>query len=362
MVYYKIKIYNLLVIIYSIFENSYTCINMNNIQAFTILQECDGNTREAVSRILQDFQLPESEISTIRSKLVHLKETRRKFVKKNELESWEQMDFCDIPSLPVKASIPKKRKSSDTLNEPMQKLLFEVDPNQEIRTPLLKLQLKQLRHRLKSLLTHIKSIATFEQVSPKTIASLSLKLIANEEKDYGTSEVCRQIVEEGTYGKHTIILSDRKSSFLLDFLSIGKLKYRELRRFLKEDNILITSYDKIAKFRQESCFVNEMQYFHKDFGTPVGIYIPYQFIVEQTIRQIVEDEKFENAIYPLTVMLSDGLDGSGSHKIYNQVQNHPDLSTKSFLLFAFKVLWFKDFWEILCGRIHVQILLSLTDL
>ena len=128
----------------------------------------------------------------------------------------------------------------------MQKLLFEVDPNQEIRTPPLKLQLKQLGHRLESLLTHIKSIATFEQVSPKTIASLSLKLIANEEKDYGTSEVCRQIVEEGTYGKHNIMLSDRKSSFLLDFLSIVKLKYRELRRFLKEDNIIITSYDKIA--------------------------------------------------------------------------------------------------------------------
>ena len=117
-VYYKIKIYNLLVIIYSFFENSY--INMNNIQAFTIYQVCDGYTREAVSLILQDFQLPESEISTIRSKLFHLKETRRKFVKKNELESWEQMDFCDIPSLPVKASI-SKRKSSDTLNKPMQK-------------------------------------------------------------------------------------------------------------------------------------------------------------------------------------------------------------------------------------------------
>ena len=115
-----------------------------------------------------------------------------------------------------------------------------------------------------------------------------------------------------------------------------------MRRFLKENNILITSYDKIAKFRQESRFVYEMQYFHKDFGTPVSNYIPYQFIVEQTIRQIVEDEIFENANYPLTAMLSDGLDGTESHKNYNQVQNHPDLSTKSFLMFAFKVLWIKD--------------------
>ena len=35
--------------------------------------------------------------------------------------------------------------------------------------------------------------------------------------------------------------------------------------------------------------------------------------------------------------MSDGLDGSGCHRIYQQVGPNPDLSTKNFLLFGFKV-------------------------
>ena len=85
-----------------------------------------------------------------------------------------------------------------------------------------------------------------------------------------------------------------------------------------------------------------MKYFQKHFETPIGIYIPYQLLVTQTIRQIFEIEALDTVNYPLKAKLNDGLDGSGSHTIYNQLQNHPDLSTKSFLLFAFKVLWIQD--------------------
>ena len=68
----------------------------------------------------------------------------------------------------------------------------------EIRTPILNLQLKQLRIRLDSLLVDIKSTADLELVTPKTIASLCFQLIANEE-NYKISEVCKEIVENGTY-------------------------------------------------------------------------------------------------------------------------------------------------------------------
>ena len=90
----------------------------------------------------------------------------------------------------------------------------------------------------------MKSIAKIEGVTSKTIASLCLQLIANESKDSGTIEVCKEIVESGTYRKHNTQLLEIKSSFLLDFLSIGKLKYRKLRRFLKEEQVFISSYNK----------------------------------------------------------------------------------------------------------------------
>ena len=171
-------------------------------------------------------------------------------------------------------------------------------------------------------------------------------MIANEDKDTGTIQVSKEIVEKGTYRKDNTILLDRNSSFLLDFLSIGKQKYRELRRFLKEEQVFITSYNRVAKFRQETCLVNELRYFDKGFGTPVGIYHPYQSIATQTISQIIEAERsLQDANYPLTTKLIDGLDGSGSYSIHNQLRNHPDITTKDFLLFAFKVIWLKDSFE-----------------
>ena len=171
-------------------------------------------------------------------------------------------------------------------------------------------------------------------------------MIANEDKDTGTIEVCKEIVLKGFYRKLNTILFERNSSFLLDFLSIGKQKYRELRPFFKEEQVFISSYNKVAKFRQETCLVNELGYFDKGFGTPFGIYQSYRSIATQTISQIIEAERsLQDANFPLTAKVVDGLDGSGSHSIYNQLRNHPDITTKNFLLFAFKVIWIKDKFE-----------------
>ena len=49
-------------------------------------------------------------------------------------------------------------------------------------------------------------------------------------------------------------------------------------------------------------------------------------------------DPFIESQFPLNVTIADCLDGSGSHRIYNQVNIHPDLSTNSFILFGFKLL------------------------
>ena len=48
-----------------------------------------------------------------------------------------------------------------------------------------------------------------------------------------------------------------------------------------------------------------------------------------------------SAQYPLEIEIADGLDGSGSHRIYNQISDNPNFTNKNFLLFAFKVLSIK---------------------
>ena len=47
--------------------------------------------------------------------------------------------------------------------------------------------------------------------------------------------------------------------------------------------------------------------------------------------------------FPLTFTASDGLDGSGSHQIYNQLQETPQFNCKSFILFVFKPLSIRDY-------------------
>ena len=71
-----------------------------------------------------------------------------------------------------------------------------------------------------------------------------------------------------------------------------------------------------------------MRYLSKEIGAPVGISLPYRLLVTQTLHKLVESERgLHNAEYPLTAKFTDGLDGSGSHTIYNQKQIHPDLTT-----------------------------------
>ena len=179
---------------------------MNNIEAFNILEACNNNTREASEQIVREFQIPETELPFIRSKLIHFKNNRRDFVKRGDITTWERMHFTDNPH-PTSMAL-KKRKSSDSLTESMHQVVFEIDQSLEIRTSLLKLQFKQLRRRLDSVLSHIKSLAELEEVSQKVIASLCLQLIANEEKDYATINVCKEIVEKGTYMEHNSMLCE----------------------------------------------------------------------------------------------------------------------------------------------------------
>ena len=86
----------------------------------------------------------------------------------------------------------------------------------------------------------------------------------------------------------------------------------------------------------------------KFISTPVdehsiGIAISYRVLLHHTIvrllESIYESEKF---VYPLRLKVSDGLDGSGSHKIYNQQHGSPTFNTKNYILFAFKLLSLKD--------------------
>ena len=197
------------------------------------------------------------------------------------------------------------------------------------------------RCRLNVLLQHIQFIASRKGIDEKDIATYALKLISNVEHDRKVSHICSEILDTGTFAQPQKQLSISKSAFLLDILEIGKRKYSNMRKLCKSDGIFFPSYDKIAFLRFEISLNAGIQFVQRD-GHTFGAGYSYKEIVQHTAERILQTITVDPAQYPIEMEIADGLDGSGSHRIYNQISTNPNLTTKNFLLFAFKALSIKD--------------------
>ena len=198
--------------------------------------------------------------------------------------------------------------------------------------PLLECTLKHQRNRMSNLLDSVREYAEVEKISAKQVAALVLMLISNDEKDYTASNICKEIVETGTFGSTKREIRPSSCSFIIDYLSIGRRKYTEFRRFMKSENVILTSYNKLSLFRSQVNLLTDLKFVDGNLNQPIGITIPYRDILATTIHQLVEfDKSFQNARYPINVTIVDGLDGSGCHRLYNQLQDHPDHNVSSIL-------------------------------
>ena len=195
---------------------------------------------------------------------------------------------------------------------------------------------------MSELISNLKQFSEGENMTRQTVSALLLQFFANDHKNTSVSEVCKEIVETGRFGNAATKIETQKCSFLLDFLALGRRKYTELRRFLKSEKIVLTSYGKLSLFQSKVNLVNEIRFIEKIPNCPVGVMVNYGDIVTQTVSQLLEHEYQLQANFPLTVAITDGMDGSGSHRVYNQVQGFLDISTKTYILFGFKILWIQD--------------------
>ncbi|KAI6656148.1 hypothetical protein LOD99_1481 [Oopsacas minuta] len=129
-----------------------------------------------------------------------------------------------------------------------------------------------------------------------------------------SANVCREILEKGNSSPIYPQLSLDKSAFLFESFEIGKTKYLELRRTLPSEDLRLPGYNSVAKHRAQINLLDEVRIIQENFHVDP-----------------------DNLVYSLKVRVSDGLDGSGCHRVYQQAISNPDLSTKTFILFGFKV-------------------------
>ncbi|KAI6648301.1 hypothetical protein LOD99_12110 [Oopsacas minuta] len=146
------------------------------------------------------------------------------------------------------------------------------------------------------------------------------------------------------------------SSYIIDLLEIGAFKYTQLKKLLKQD-IIFPLYRVISQYRQEISLLRSVLFVTNPEGHSIGVSVPYFEIFELTIQRhlLSFDSIVNNSQYPLSVRIADGLDGSGSHNSYNQVNSNLGLDTHSIILFGFKVLSMTDSTGILEKDLEIQI-------
>ena len=120
----------------------------------------------------------------------------------------------------------------------------------------------------------------------------------------------------------------------MDLLQVGRRKYTQLRQNLLSSEIHFPSYRKVAEHRN-SIILRHLIQPYPTVANPIGIHIPYAQYVRHTFLRILSTLPFPTTQdFPLQFQIADGLDGSGSHTVYNQTTTNTE--TKSFILFCFR--------------------------
>ena len=220
-----------------------------------------------------------------------------------------------------------------------------LDENEEVITTsthhrkiLTDLSMQQQRHRLSIVLESIKELSITENTSEITIAALALQLLSNQTANRDIAKLCKSIVHDHYPGKFGNILRKEldvdKAVFLINFLEIGKRKYIQLRQHLLTSEIHFPAYHKLVEQRN-SIILRPIIQMYPNPTNSVSVHVPYAQYVRHTFCRILSTiPPPSTQDFPLRFQIADGLDGSGSHTVYNQVNTNTE--TKSFILFCFK--------------------------
>ena len=157
---------------------------MNNFEAFQFFCEDKSNSyRSIAGQFITSFGFEQSDMNLFCLKFDDIQKERDLFNKNSHLDTWNSMYFCHIQKRP-------ELSSTSTIS-------FEEDLNITKRKPIGDLTTKALRNRLSSLKSHIDTAAQNESVSPKTLATYLLLLLSDEDLDFSSAKVCKEIINNG---------------------------------------------------------------------------------------------------------------------------------------------------------------------
>ena len=244
---------------------------MNNFEAFQFFCEHKSHSYCSIAdQFITSFGFEQSDMNLFRLKFNDIQKERDLFNKNSNLETWNSIYFSHIPMKP-------KLRSTSTKS-------FEEGLNITKRKPIGDLTTKALRNRLYSLKSHLDTVLRMK-VYLLRLSTCRLLLSSNEDLDFSSAKVCKEIINKRNYSHICPQLSLDKSGVLIDSLEIGKSKYLELRRTLLSDNLKLPGYNRVAVHRPQVNLVEGVRLIHRAF--PIGVGISSTSLLSHTIERIL---------------------------------------------------------------------------
>ena len=309
----------------------------SRIEFARLLKENNNCILTTVNYLQQNFEL-DFDKKSLESILFRIRDRVKKAKKSLDcLEGeWWHSNISTEPEV-------KRNRISDSLELPSDDEAEVATLSVTHRKTLDHLSMQQQRSRLSSVLESIKSLSLIENTSEIKIAALALQLLSNLTENRGIAKVSKSIVYDKFPGQFGNILKKEldvsKALFLVDMLEIGRRKYTNLH--LLSSDIYFPAYHKVVEQRNSIILRNIIQLYPNP-ATPVGAHVPYAQYVRHTLDRILFTIPPPAAQdFPLRFQIADGLDGSGSHRIYNQSSTNTE--TKAYILFCFKAVQITTF-------------------
>ncbi|KAI6661739.1 hypothetical protein LOD99_9874 [Oopsacas minuta] len=169
----------------------------------------------------------------------------------------------------------------------------------ESRKHILECHMKTSRSRLGVLLEHVDFLAEKEKIKPKQLLALALELVSNKSYDRDTSDMCREIIDKGSFSGVLNKVQISKCAYILDSLEIGASKYTNLKRILKGD-VKLPSYKLVSQYRREISLINEMEIVRDPEVLSIGTCVSYHSILSLTIQRLLSTlDPVPDSHYPL---------------------------------------------------------------
>ncbi|KAI6655659.1 hypothetical protein LOD99_1799 [Oopsacas minuta] len=292
----------------------------SHLEFAKILKDNNNCISTTLSFFEQNFQIDFEERKQLEATLLRVRSRIRKAKKSLDcLEGdWWHCGISMEPEL-------KRNRFYDTveLSSDDEEVISTLSANH--RKSIDNLTMQQQRSRLSNVLESIKALSIVENTSEIKIAALALQLLSNQTKQREIAKVSKSVVYDKFSGQFGKLLKKEldvtKTVFLLDLLEIGRRKYTQLRYHLLSSDIRFPAYYRIVEETNSIILRSDIQMYPNP-ETPLGAYVHATATSSQD--------------FPLQFQIADGLDGSGSHTVYNQSNTNTD--TKSFILFCIRAV------------------------